>query len=108
MAQMVTAYILVQTDMDKSAEVAEAIGALDGVVHADVVTGPYDVIVRAQAETMDDLGKLVIGRMQMIAGITRRLRATHEPEATSMSPPPKTSDRAGQGGRTLRLDLIRT
>lgn len=73
MAQNVTAYILVQTDMDKSAEVAGALRALEGVVHADVVTGPYDVIVRAEAETMDELGKLVIGRLQMIAGITRTL-----------------------------------
>jgi len=70
---MVSAYVLIQTDMDKSAEVAGAIAAMDGVVAADVVTGPYDVIAKAQAATMDELGRLVISRMQMVAGITRTL-----------------------------------
>jgi len=70
---MVSAYVLIQTDMDKSAEVAGAISAMEGVVAADVVTGPYDVIAKAQAETMDELGKLVISRMQMVPGITRTL-----------------------------------
>ena len=40
---------------------------------ADDVTGPYDVIVRAEASTMDDLGKMVVSRVQMIDGITRTL-----------------------------------
>lgn len=70
---VVSAYILVQTEMDKSGEVAQAIGELDGVVNADVVTGPYDIIARAEADTMDEMGKLVISRIQMIGGITRTL-----------------------------------
>ena len=46
---------------------------IDGVVAADDVTGPYDVIARAEAATMDDLGKMVVSRVQMIEGITRTL-----------------------------------
>jgi hypothetical protein len=34
------------------------------------VTGPYDVILRAEAGTMDDLGKLVVSRIQAVNGIT--------------------------------------
>jgi DNA-binding Lrp family transcriptional regulator len=42
-------------------------------VSAEDVTGPYDVIVRAEADTMDDLGRLVVSRVQLIDGITRTL-----------------------------------
>jgi DNA-binding Lrp family transcriptional regulator len=67
----VHAYILIQTDVGKAAEVARQIGAIDGVVNADDVTGPYDVIARAEASSMDQLGRLVVGQVQRIEGITR-------------------------------------
>ena len=41
---------------------------IDGVVSADDVTGPYDVIARAEADTVDELGKMVVSRVQMIDG----------------------------------------
>jgi DNA-binding Lrp family transcriptional regulator len=69
----VQAYILVQTEVGKAAEVATAIGAIDGVTVAEDVTGPYDVIVRAGAATVDDLGALVISQIQAVPGITRTL-----------------------------------
>lgn len=69
----VAAFVLIQTDMDKAGAVAAEISALSGVVMADVVTGPYDIIAKAEAETMDELGALVISRLQMIPGITRTL-----------------------------------
>lgn len=67
----VQAYVLVQTNVGKAAEVAEAIRAIDGVVLAEDVTGPYDVIVRTEAETVDELGQLVVARIQSVDGITR-------------------------------------
>ena len=70
---MVHAYILVQTEVGKAAEVAGAISGIDGVTQADDVTGPYDVIVRAEADNVDDLGKLVVAQIQSVAGITRTL-----------------------------------
>jgi DNA-binding Lrp family transcriptional regulator len=69
----VNAYILIQTEVGKAASVAEAIAELPGVTIAEDVTGPYDVIVRAEAETVDDLGKLVVAKVQAVAGITRTL-----------------------------------
>jgi DNA-binding Lrp family transcriptional regulator len=69
----VNAYILIQTEVGKAAQVAEAISELEGVTNAEDVTGPYDVIVRAEAETVDDLGKLVVARVQGVPGITRTL-----------------------------------
>jgi DNA-binding Lrp family transcriptional regulator len=69
----VNAYILIQTEVGKAAAVAREIGDLEGVMNAEDVTGPYDVIVRAEAPTMDDLGKLVVAKVQAVDGITRTL-----------------------------------
>ena len=38
--------------------------------------GPYDVITQCEAETIDELGRLVAGRMQMITGVTRTTTCT--------------------------------
>jgi DNA-binding Lrp family transcriptional regulator len=72
----VSAYILIQTEVGKAASVAQAVGAIDGVVSSEDVTGPYDVIARSEAETVDDLGKMVVSKVQMIDGITRTLTCT--------------------------------
>lgn len=73
MADAVRAYILIQTEVGKAAAVAREIGALPGVTEAEDVTGPYDVIVRAEAGSVDELGKLVVARVQSVPGITRTL-----------------------------------
>jgi DNA-binding Lrp family transcriptional regulator len=70
---MVQAYILIQTEVGKAANVAQRISTVTGVTLAEDVTGPYDVIVRAEAENVDDLGKLVVARIQSVDGITRTL-----------------------------------
>jgi DNA-binding Lrp family transcriptional regulator len=69
----VSAYILIQTEVGKASKVVEEIRRLDGIVEADDVTGPYDVIVKAQADTMDELGKMVVSQIQLVEGITRTL-----------------------------------
>jgi DNA-binding Lrp family transcriptional regulator len=70
---MVQAYILIQTEVGKAASVASSIQDITGVTQAEDVTGPYDVIVRAEAGDMDELGKLVVARIQSVDGITRTL-----------------------------------
>jgi DNA-binding Lrp family transcriptional regulator len=70
---VVQAYVLIQTEVGKAAEVANAIAEISGVTLAEDVTGPYDVIVRAEAENVDELGQLVVARVQGIEGITRTL-----------------------------------
>lgn len=69
----VSAFVLIQTEVGRAASVASAVGALNGVVSAEDVTGPYDVIARAEADSMDELGRLVVSRVQLIEGITRTL-----------------------------------
>jgi len=69
----VSAYILIQTEVGKAAKVAEHVRVVDGITSADDVTGPYDVIARAEADTVDELGRMVVSKVQMIDGITRTL-----------------------------------
>ena len=69
----VSAYVLIQIEMGRAADVAERVREIDGVDSADIATGPYDIITRASAETMDDLGRMVVGQIEMIDGITRTL-----------------------------------
>ena len=72
----VTAYVLIQTEVGKAADVANAVGRIPGFVTAEAVTGVYDVIVRAEAESMDDLGKSIVSKVGQIEGITRTLTCT--------------------------------
>ncbi len=69
----VQAYILVQTNVGKSNEVAKAISEIAGVSKSEHVTGPYDVVVRAQANSIDDLANVVLTQIQQVPGITRTL-----------------------------------
>lgn len=73
---MVQAYILIQTEVGRAADVARQIAEIAGVTEAEDVTGPYDVIVRAGAENMDELGKLVAAQIAAVDGITRTLTCT--------------------------------
>ena len=50
-----------------------SIADLAGVVRVDAVTGPYDVVVLTEAHTVDELGKLIVSKVQMVPGITRTL-----------------------------------
>jgi DNA-binding Lrp family transcriptional regulator len=70
---MVNAYILIQTEVGKAAQVTEQIRGIGGVTAVDPVTGPYDVIARAEAADLDMLAKGTVMPMQDLEGITRTL-----------------------------------
>jgi DNA-binding Lrp family transcriptional regulator len=70
---MVAAYVLIQTQVGKLGTVAYEATRIPGVLFADGVTGPYDVIVRAEAGTLDELAQLIVQRIQEIDGVTRTL-----------------------------------
>jgi len=70
---VVQAYILIQTEVGKAAQVAKEVRDIAGVSEAEDVTGPYDGIVRAEAKNVDELGKLVVAKIQGVEGITRTL-----------------------------------
>ena len=73
---MLSAYVLIQTEVGKVAHVAHALSDLDGVQSAEDITGPYDIIARVQASGLDQVGRLVASRIQAVDGVTRTLTCT--------------------------------
>jgi DNA-binding Lrp family transcriptional regulator len=69
----VQVYILIQTDVGKAGSVAQAVGAISGVTLAEAVTGPYDVVMRAESPSMEELGRSILSKVQAVPGITRTL-----------------------------------
>jgi DNA-binding Lrp family transcriptional regulator len=68
------AYILIQTEVGRAgSSVAEEISGISGVIEADNVTGPYDVVALAEAEGLDGLNREILTKIQAVAGITRTL-----------------------------------
>jgi DNA-binding Lrp family transcriptional regulator len=70
---MVEAIVLVQVKPGASGAVAQTIDEIDGVTEAYAVAGPYDVIARAEAETLEELGPRVVSSIQAVEGVTRTL-----------------------------------
>ena len=65
------AYILIETSVGKSRDVAEALRTLNGVITVDAVTGPYDIITVVGAPDLNAVGDLVTSQIHTINGITR-------------------------------------
>ncbi len=70
---MVEAYVLIQTEQGRMAEVVRLVSQIGGVDEIDVVTGPYDAIARVVAEDIDTLGKLIVSEVQTVGGVVRTL-----------------------------------
>jgi DNA-binding Lrp family transcriptional regulator len=68
---MLSAYVLIESEVGKVAHVARAITGLDGVQLAEDLAGPYDVIARVQASGLDELGRLIAFRIHVLDGVTR-------------------------------------
>jgi len=65
------AYVLIETAVGRTKEVASAIERLEGVKSVDPVTGPYDIIAIVEGERLNEIGDIVIGKIHPIAGISR-------------------------------------
>jgi DNA-binding Lrp family transcriptional regulator len=70
---MLSAYVLIESEVGKVAHVAQAITDLEGVQLAEDLAGPYDVIARVQASGLDELGRLIAFRIQVLDGVSRTL-----------------------------------
>ena len=70
---MLSAYVLIETEVGKVAHVAQAITKLDGIQLAEDLAGPYDVIAKVQAPSLDELGRLVASRIQLLDGVARTM-----------------------------------
>ncbi|MGH3460840.1 MAG: Lrp/AsnC ligand binding domain-containing protein [Kribbellaceae bacterium] len=70
---MIAAWVLIQTEVGQAAVVAAALRDMPGVSEAVSVTGPYDVIARAEARNIDELARLIVSRVQALGGVARTL-----------------------------------
>jgi DNA-binding Lrp family transcriptional regulator len=68
---MLSAYVLIETEVGKVAHVAQALTKLDGVQLAEDLAVPYDIIARLQAPSLDELGQVVVAHIQLLDGVTR-------------------------------------
>ena len=67
---MVSVVILILAQAGKLWNACQEITKIDGVSKADVVTGPYDIIVYAELPSNQDL-RLLMKSIHEIEGITR-------------------------------------
>ena len=65
------AYILIDTAVGKSGDVADALRALGGVETADAVTGQHDIIAMVVASDLNGVGDLVTSKIHTINGVVR-------------------------------------
>ena len=65
------AYILIETAVGKSRQVAGDLKSVSGVETVDAVTGPYDIITVVSAPDLNAVGDLVTSRIHTIDGILR-------------------------------------
>jgi DNA-binding Lrp family transcriptional regulator len=70
---VIAGYVLIQTEVGMATGVAAALQELPGVSAVASVAGPYDVIIRAEARSIDQLGRLVVSRVQATAGVLRTI-----------------------------------
>jgi DNA-binding Lrp family transcriptional regulator len=70
---VVEAFIFLQVHAGTDADVARAVRELPGVLSVDIVTGPHDVVARAEADSIDELAKRVLRPVQEIHGVARTL-----------------------------------
>ena len=68
---VIAAYILIQTRVGSAAAVTDALQDVPGVSEPACLTGPYDVIARAQASNIDQLAKFVVAQVQSLVGVER-------------------------------------
>jgi len=69
----ISAYIFIETTQGKAKKIAREIGEIPGVKTAHTVTGPYDVIVYVEAESIKVLGEFIVSKIQAITGVLRTL-----------------------------------
>jgi DNA-binding Lrp family transcriptional regulator len=73
MATKIRAYLLIQASAGVGNHVLEAVRAMPETVQADRVTGPYDVIVIIETESLDAISSVLHDRIHPINGITRTM-----------------------------------
>ena len=65
------AYLLVETAVGKTRDVAGTLRELEGIASVDVVTGPYDIIATVGGTDMAIEGNIVTEKIHTVPGVVR-------------------------------------
>lgn len=68
------AYVLIQTKPDRN-PIAEMLRGVPGVISAEDLTGPYDAIALARADSTRGLTDQVVAAIERLPGVIRALSA---------------------------------
>ena len=72
-AQGVQAFILLEAKPGKALGLSRQIAKLSGVRASYAVTGPFDVIVHAEAPDFKSVAQLVVAKIQALPSVARTL-----------------------------------
>jgi DNA-binding Lrp family transcriptional regulator len=67
------AFILIEVEVGRANQVAEALRSIDGVRYADIITGVHDLIACVEADAMSGVAELVTGQVQGIRGVLKTI-----------------------------------
>lgn len=67
------AYILIETAVGKTNEVAEQLRTIESMASVDMVTGPFDIIAVAEADNLPAIGDLISESMHSVPGIVKTI-----------------------------------
>ncbi len=67
------AFILIETQVGRVRQVAEGLRAIPGVIYADAIAGPYDVIALVEVSDMREMADLITTKVQGIRGVERTI-----------------------------------
>ena len=76
---MINAYILIDMEPGDSAKAIAEMRKIKNIAKISVVAGEYDIVVRAQVKTLDNLLK-VTNKIQMIPGVKKTTTQVIEKE----------------------------
>jgi DNA-binding Lrp family transcriptional regulator len=70
---MAAAYVLIEAAPKKAVQACARIAKIAGVKSAHLVTGPYDIVVLAEAKDPSAIGKLVLSKIQAVPGVGKTI-----------------------------------
>ena len=70
---MVSAVVLLNTDLGAQEEVVDNLRHINGVEEAHALYGVYDLLVRVKAKDLDDLRNMTKSQIKQVAGVTSSL-----------------------------------
>ncbi len=67
----VSAFVLMDVIGDPTKSAFKTITRIQGVKEVYSVTGPHDLVVHIEAESLEDLNDLVLSRIRSVDGVTK-------------------------------------